>query len=108
MATETHCIPLLPSFVRPIPDNLDPVTLEYLLKTNTFVLPSKNVLAALIESYFDYVNPLLPLFDRVELMRQLELGPECHPTKHEDQKLSLLVIQALLFAGSNVSCEIHT
>ncbi|KAJ9618367.1 hypothetical protein H2204_013041 [Knufia peltigerae] len=90
----------LPSFIRPIPPLADAATIEFCKKKTAFDIPDGRIVKALLQSYFDFVNPFLPLFNKEEVYRMLEHGSGTSQEAQPTPQLSLLVFQALLFAGS--------
>jgi hypothetical protein len=68
--------------------------LEYqiLQKKGAFILPPKWVCKELIEAYFAWVAPILPIINRVEFMRGFA----------EEQPPSYLLMQSVLLAGCRV------
>lgn len=87
----------------PLPDNvrgskarlteLDNVEIDILHQRGAFLLPPRSLCDELIESYFKWVHPLLPVVNRTRFMRQYR-DPSNPP--------SLLLLQSILLAGSRV------
>ncbi|KFA73635.1 hypothetical protein S40288_02610 [Stachybotrys chartarum IBT 40288] len=87
----------------PLPENvrgsrarlteLDNVEIEILHQRGAFLLPPRSLCDELIESYFKWVHPIVPVIDRTRFMRQYR-DPKNPP--------SLLLLQAVLLAGSRV------
>ncbi|KLU85986.1 cutinase transcription factor 1 alpha [Magnaporthiopsis poae ATCC 64411] len=87
----------------PLPDNvkgsrarlteLDNVEIDILHQRGAFLLPPRSLCDELIDSYFKWVHPIVPVINRTQFMRQ-----------YNDQKNppSLLLLQAVLLAGSRV------
>jgi hypothetical protein len=92
----------LPKFIRPFPMTVDPVDLEYLKKKGAFCLPEESFQKELLESYFNFVNPFMPLFDKVHIMSKFHRLDYSRNDKEDDPRISLLLLQALLFAGVEV------
>lgn len=92
----------LPKFIRPFAMTVDPVDLEYLKKKGAFCLPEESFQKELLESYFNFVNPFMPLFDKVHIMSKFHGLDYSRNDKEDDPRISLLLLQALLFAGSEV------
>ena len=87
----------------PLPENvrgsrarlteLDNIEIEILHQRGAFLLPPRNLCDELIESYFKWVHPIVPVINRTRFMRQYR-DPKNPP--------SLLLLQAVLLAGSRV------
>ena len=84
----------LPAYLEPISPWLPPEDVEYLSIKGSFDIPSPNLRDAILRSYAEFVHPYYPLFDIDEfLMNVLD-------AQHQSSKVSLLVFQAVMFAGS--------
>lgn len=87
----------------PLPENvrgsrarlteLDNVEIDILHQRGAFLLPPRSLCDELIESYFKWVHPIVPVINRTRFMRQYK-DPKNPP--------SLLLLQAILLAGSRV------
>lgn len=87
----------------PLPENvrgsrarlteLDNIEIEILHQRGAFLLPPRNLCDELIDSYFKWVHPIVPVINRTRFMRQYR-DPKNPP--------SLLLLQAVLLAGSRV------
>lgn len=87
----------------PLPENvrgsrarlteLDNVEIDILHQRGAFLLPPRALCDELIESYFKWVHPIVPVINRNRFMRQYQ-DPKNPP--------SLLLLQAILLAGSRV------
>ncbi|KAI0206194.1 fungal-specific transcription factor domain-containing protein [Astrocystis sublimbata] len=87
----------------PLPENvrgprarlteLDNIEIDILQKRGAFLLPPRQLCDELIDAYFQWVHPIVPVINRTRFMRQ-----------YRDPKnpLSLLLLQAVLLAGSRV------
>ncbi|KAI1876830.1 uncharacterized protein JN550_000902 [Neoarthrinium moseri] len=87
----------------PLPDNvrgsrarlteLDNIEIDILHQRGAFLLPPRSLCDELIESYFKWVHPIVPVVNRSRFMKQ-----------YRDSKNppSLLLLQAILLAGSRV------
>ncbi|KAM9894918.1 hypothetical protein OXX69_011208, partial [Metschnikowia pulcherrima] len=74
--------------------HLDSIELEILKMRGAFLLPSPDLAADLIKSYFEHVHPLMPVINRTEFMAKYQ-DPNDSP--------SLMLLQAVLLCGSRVS-----
>lgn len=87
----------------PLPENvrgsrarlteLDNVEIDILHQRGAFLLPPRSLCDELIESYFKWVHPIVPIVSRTRFMKQYK-DPKNPP--------SLLLLQAILLAGSRV------
>ncbi|KAI1763763.1 fungal-specific transcription factor domain-containing protein [Hypoxylon sp. FL1150] len=87
----------------PLPENvrgsrarlteLDNIEIDILHQRGAFLLPPRALCDELIESYFKWVHPIVPVINKTRFMKQ-----------YRDQKNppSLLLLQAVLLAGSRV------
>ncbi|PHH77402.1 hypothetical protein CDD83_4126 [Cordyceps sp. RAO-2017] len=87
----------------PLPENirgsrarlteLDNVEIDILHQRGAFLLPPRSLCDELIDAYFNWVHPIVPVINRTRFMRQ-----------YRDSKNppSLLLLQAVLLAGSRV------
>jgi hypothetical protein len=88
-------------FIRPLRSNLDPIELEYLRMKGAFWIPEKSALEELLQVYFDVVYPFSPILNRDDIMKVVK--DQTHVCEGEDTRISLLLMQALLFVSSSVS-----
>ncbi|KAM7185287.1 putative cutinase transcription factor 1 alpha [Naviculisporaceae sp. PSN 640] len=87
----------------PLPDNvkgsrarlseLDSIEIDILHQRGAFLLPPRSLCDELIDAYFKWVHPIVPVINRAKFMRQYK-DPKNPP--------SLLLLQAMLLAGSRV------
>ncbi|POR36648.1 Cutinase transcription factor 1 alpha [Tolypocladium paradoxum] len=87
----------------PLPENvrgsrarlteLDNVEIDILHQRGAFLLPPRSLCDELIDAYFKWVHPIVPVINRTRFMRQYR-DPRNPP--------SLLLLQAVLLAGSRV------
>lgn len=73
--------------------DLDNLELDILHQRGAFLLPPKPLCDELVEAYFQWVAPVVPIVNRSRFMRQYR-DPKNPP--------SLLLLQAVLLAGSRV------
>jgi hypothetical protein len=73
--------------------DLDNLELDILHQRGAFLLPPKPLCDELVDAYFKWVAPVVPIVNRSRFMRQYR-DPENPP--------SLLLLQAILLAGSKV------
>ncbi|KAJ3477948.1 hypothetical protein NLG97_g8703 [Lecanicillium saksenae] len=87
----------------PLPENvrgsrarlteLDNVEIDILHQRGAFLLPPRSLCDELIDSYFKWVHPIVPVINRARFMKQYR-DPKNPP--------SLLLLQAVLLAGTRV------
>ena len=87
----------------PLPENvrgsrarlteLDNIEIEILHQRGAFLLPPRSLCDDLIDSYFRWVHPIVPVINKTQFMRQYK-DPKNPPP--------LLLLQAMLLAGSRV------
>ncbi|KAK4640597.1 Transcriptional activator of fatty acid utilization [Podospora pseudopauciseta] len=87
----------------PLPENikgsrarlteLDNVEIEILHQRGAFLLPPRSLCDELIDSYFRWIHPVVPVINKTKFMRRYK-DPKNPP--------SLLLLQAMLLAGSRV------
>jgi hypothetical protein len=72
---------------------LDSLEIEILHRRGAFLLPPRELCDELVEAYFKWVAPVVPIINRNRFMRRYQ-DPQNPP--------SLLLLQAILLAGSRV------
>ncbi|KAB5577852.1 fungal-specific transcription factor domain-containing protein [Coniochaeta sp. 2T2.1] len=87
----------------PLPENvrgsrarlteLDNIEIDILHQRGAFLLPPRQLCDELIDAYFKWVHPIVPVINQTRFMRQYK-DPKNPP--------SLLLLQAILLAGSRV------
>ncbi|RYO95753.1 hypothetical protein DL764_007606 [Monosporascus ibericus] len=87
----------------PLPENvrgtrarlteLDNIEIDILHQRGAFLLPPRSLCDELIEAYFTWVHPIVPVINRTRFVRQYK-DPKNPP--------SLLLLQSVLLAGSRV------
>jgi hypothetical protein len=87
----------------PLPENirgsrarlteLDNVEIEILHQRGAFLLPPRALCDELVDSYFKWIHPIVPVINKTKFMRRYR-DPKNPP--------SLLLLQAMLLAGSRV------
>ncbi|KAK9446407.1 fungal-specific transcription factor domain-containing protein, partial [Limtongia smithiae] len=73
---------------------LDPLDLEILCRFGSFALPPREICDTLVGNYFDRVHPIIPMLNKTQFLAQYS-DPDDAP--------SLLLLQAVLMAGTRVS-----
>ncbi len=88
----------LPNYIK-TPSNMKADDLQYLWCKGALRLPDQSLKNALLRSYIDYVHPSLPLINLHQFLA-ITCAADTGVSVREDQKISLLLFQAVLFAGS--------
>ncbi|KAI1610757.1 fungal-specific transcription factor domain-containing protein [Exophiala viscosa] len=92
-ASSGPCVSDLPAWVKPLPSSMAEEDVEYLQVKGALTLPDAELLDACLRSYFQNVQPLFPIVNPFDILSIVK------GTKTDD-KLSLLLLQALIFVGS--------
>lgn len=74
----------------------------FLKKKGALALPEKKIMDVLVSHYFQIVHPFFPVIDKIEFLSKFEQLDPHHP--HSKSSLSLMLLQAVLFSASSVSC----
>lgn len=84
----------LPGYIAPLPESTDRDEGEYLVAIGALRIPETHLRDSLLQAFIEYVYPSLPVVDLEELLIILQ-------DKHGGNgQVSLLVFQAIMFAGS--------
>lgn len=89
----TAAQPGLPPFIRPLPSHLTGEDTAYLSHKGVFEVPDARCRSEILQSYFLFVHPLMPLLD-IESF----LGPMLQDNPSE--KISLLLLYAVMCSGA--------
>ncbi|KAK5059836.1 hypothetical protein LTR84_009719 [Exophiala bonariae] len=84
----------IPNYIKPFPPSLEVEDLDYLQKKGVFALPDSDVQDACLRSYFKHIHPIYPVIDPVTVTPMLKDGNK------KKEKMSLLLIYAIIFVGS--------
>ncbi|KAK6541864.1 hypothetical protein TWF694_007642 [Orbilia ellipsospora] len=91
----------LPSYIKPTPTRMPPDDVDYLVKKGATSIPLETFRQELVDCYFSYVHPFMPLIEEADWRRTTSRSWEgFDPARHKDDRISLLLFQAVLFAGS--------
>lgn len=82
----------LPAYIKSLPSRFGQDDIAYLQGKGALVIPDQPLRNALLQSYADYVHPLMPLLDLHQLTRIVNRNDGVEP-------ISLLLFQAVMFAG---------
>ena len=90
----------------PLPENIrgvrasltesDELEIEILRRRGAFLLPPTSLSDELVESYFQWVHPIIPIIDKAQFMRRY---------KSSKAPLPLLLLQAVFLTGSRVCSD---
>jgi len=84
----------LPAYLKPLPQRMTSVDIDYLFAKGALSLPDIPIRNALLESYIQYVHPYMPLIELHEALQIIQDG------NGEHGRISLLLFQAIMFAGT--------
>jgi hypothetical protein len=84
----------LPAYIKPLPARIAPDDVEYLSKKGALTVPEVSLRNELLRSYLEYVHPYMPLLELHDFLNIVERG------NGTTGKLSLLLFQAVMFAGT--------
>ncbi|KAL1966999.1 hypothetical protein VTN77DRAFT_3523 [Rasamsonia byssochlamydoides] len=83
----------LPDFIRGLPQRLQADDIDYLAAKGALTIPDVELRNELLKSYIHYVHPFMPLLDLEEFLQTIARNDGIH-------RMSLLLFQAVLFAGT--------
>ncbi|RDW89184.1 hypothetical protein BP6252_01216 [Coleophoma cylindrospora] len=84
----------LPGYLKPLPQRMTPVDIDYLFAKGALSLPDEPTRNALLQSYLEYVHPYMPLIELHEFLQIVNDGTG------QLGRISLLLFQAVMFAGT--------
>ncbi|KAF3922715.1 hypothetical protein ABW21_db0205706 [Orbilia brochopaga] len=91
----------LPSYIKPTPTRISPDDVDYLVRKGATSIPLEPFRQELVDCYFAYVHPFMPLIEEADWRKTTSRSWEgFDPMRHKDERVSLLLFQAVLFAGS--------
>lgn len=85
----------LPTFIKPVPRSLNLAHMKFLRSQGALSLPGWSLQRALIEAYAEFAYPYMPLIQIHEFLDSAH-----DPESSSSRQISLLLYQAILFAGS--------
>ncbi|KAK7226035.1 hypothetical protein V2G26_014038 [Clonostachys chloroleuca] len=86
--------PPLPEFIKTPPEHFRQGHIMFLLAEGALTLPSVSLQHALVEAWAEFAYPYMPLAHIHDLLNTI------HNPNNSGQRISLLLYQAILFAGS--------
>lgn len=84
----------LPAYLKPLPQRMTSVDIDYLFAKGALSLPDVSFRNALLRSYIEYVHPYMPLIEVHDVLNIIDKG------SGENGQISLLLFQAIMFAGT--------
>jgi hypothetical protein len=84
----------LPPYLKPFPQQVSNKAVDYLLAKGALDLPSDNLRNQLLRGYIEFVHGLLPILELHDFLNIIEKGDGV------TGRLSLLLVQAVMFAGA--------
>lgn len=88
------CLQPMPCFVKPLPINMAVEDMEFLQSKGALTILDTTLREALIQAYLEHVHPLLPVINIEDFVESLI------EDNNFNAKVSLLFLQAVMFAGS--------
>ncbi|KIW17687.1 hypothetical protein PV08_04882 [Exophiala spinifera] len=83
----------IPGYITALPSGLDLEALQFLRVRGALSIPTAEVIDELIGAYVCYIHPFMPLLDMRPFIRAVD-------SDGENEKISLLLFQAVMFAGA--------
>lgn len=90
--------PPLPTFIKPLPEELDQADLRYLHEKGALTLPTASFRQITLARYLEFAHPLLPMLDRNQIISTI-MGHDDSAGRVTGQPISLLLLQAILCSG---------
>ncbi|KAK8215932.1 cutinase transcription factor 1 alpha [Phyllosticta capitalensis] len=84
----------LPLYIKPLPPRIGPDEIAYLEKKGALTIPNPELKTELLRAYVEFVHPFMPLIDLHEFLIAVDSLEGSHG------KISLILFQAVMFAGS--------
>ncbi|KAF2131603.1 hypothetical protein P153DRAFT_416575 [Dothidotthia symphoricarpi CBS 119687] len=84
----------LPKFIKPLPTKIGPEEIEYLGKKGALSVPKGLLRSEMLRVYIEFVHPYMPLLDLHDFLSAID-----RPDGGKG-KVSLILFQAVMFAGS--------
>lgn len=84
----------IPYFIKPLPPRIGPDEIAYLEKKGALTVPTVGLRNQLLQSYIEFVHPYMPLLDLHDFVLIVDSGNSTLG------KISLILFQAVMFAGS--------
>lgn len=84
----------LPRFIKPLPSKIGPEEISYLEKKGALTVPKGTLRSEMLRAYVEFVHPYMPLLDLHDFLNVID-KPD-----GSNGKVSLILFQAVMFAGS--------
>lgn len=84
----------LPQFIKPLPAKIGPDEISYLDKKGALTVPKGTLRSEILRAYVEFVHPYMPLLDLHDFLTVID-----RPDGSKG-KISLILFQAVMFAGS--------
>lgn len=84
----------LPQFIKPLPAKIGPEEISYLEKKGALSVPKGLLRSEMLRAYVEFVHPYMPLLDLHDFLMVIDRADG------SNGKVSLILFQAVMFAGS--------
>lgn len=84
----------LPLFIKPLPAKIGPDEVAYLEKKGALTIPKGTLRSEMLRAYIEFVHPYMPLLDLHDFLLTIDRSDGSLG------KVSLILFQAVMFAGS--------
>ncbi|KAF2832963.1 hypothetical protein CC86DRAFT_310511 [Ophiobolus disseminans] len=84
----------LPRFIKPLPSKIGPDEVSYLEKKGALTIPKGALRSEMLRTYVEFVHPYMPLLDLHDFLTVID------KEDGSNGKVSLILFQAVMFAGS--------
>ena len=84
----------LPRFIKPLPVKIGPEEISYLEKKGALTIPKGTLRSEMLRAYVEFVHPYMPLLDLHDFLTVIDRSDG------SKGKVSLILFQAVMFAGS--------
>jgi hypothetical protein len=84
----------LPRFIKPLPAKIGPEEISYLEKKGALTVPRGTLRSEMLRAYVEFVHPYMPLLDLHDFLSVID------KSDGSNGKVSLILFQAVMFAGS--------
>jgi hypothetical protein len=84
----------LPRFIKPLPAKIGPDEIAYLEKKGALTVPKGSLRGEMLRAYVEFVHPYMPLLDLHDFLSMVDRRDG------SKGKVSLILFQAVMFAGS--------
>lgn len=84
----------LPRYIKPLPARIGPEEISYLEKKGALTVPKGTLRSEMLRAYVEFVHPYMPLLDLHDFLKIIDRQDG------SNGKVSLILFQAVMFAGS--------